>query len=54
MFFFTETLAQCMVKLEVTRMHVLTSATNQGRWNCTPLLSSGGQSGGFATTRTKK
>ncbi len=33
-----ERVAQCIVKLEVTRMHVLTRATNHGRsyWVCVP------------------
>src|SRR5664279_3053688 len=40
--------AQCIVKLEVTRMEVFTSATNFGRWN-------GGVGHGVpCTTRTKK
>ena len=40
--------AQCMVKLDVTRISVLTPATNTGRWN--PC---GGQ-GWWLTTRMKK
>ena len=40
--------AQWIVKLDVTRMHVLTSATKTGRWN-------GGVGQGVPlTTRTKK
>ncbi len=40
--------AQCIVKLDVTRMQVLTPATNTGR--CSP----GGGHGYLFTTRTKK
>jgi hypothetical protein len=40
--------AQCIVKLDVTRMHVFRKATNTGRWN-------GGVGHGVpCTTRTKK
>ena len=43
--------AQCIVKLEVTRMAVFTPATNTGKW-----YGSGGHSAGASgfTTRTKK
>ena len=43
--------AQCIVKLEVSRMSVLTPATNTGRWN-----GSGGQwpPTPWFTTRSKK
>src|SRR6476620_12234425 len=44
-----EVKAQCIVKLEVTRIAVLTPATKTGRWK-----PSGGQEGGLLTTRTKK
>ena len=45
---FTDWSAQCIVKEDVTRMHVLTNATKIGRWN-------GGVGHAVpATTRTKK
>ena len=38
LFRLTDVVAQCMVKLEVTRMKVLMSARNHGRsnWMCVP------------------
>ena len=45
---FTDVSAQCIVKLDVTRMQVLMNATKTGRWN-------GGVGHGVPlTTRTKK
>ena len=41
--FLIDCVAQCIVKLEVTRMHVLTSARNHGRsyWMCVPGMYGG-------------
>ncbi len=55
---FTDVVAQCIVKLEVTRISVLTSARNHGRsnWTCVPGMY-GGQGPGWdwaLTTRSKK
>jgi hypothetical protein len=41
--------AQCMVKLDVSRIAVFTPATKTGRWK-----PSGGHVGASLTTRTKK
>ena len=58
LFLFTDVSAQCIVKLEVTRVSVLTSARNHGRshWMCVPGID-GGHCPGWAcalTTRSKK